>query len=129
MTSHTLRPAFIYRHWLWRIYFLSSKRETSQLRVTKLSVHSLQPVRRMSYFKGQDGGRSQVTSFYPSTPQTIRPPSPVRPRGARSRSTGEPTPKTHFVVRKSKKKPAGIFKTWSWLLQGEIRKLHRGNAK
>lgn len=50
---------------------------------------SLQPVQRMSYFKGQDGGRSQVTSFYRSTPQTTMRPSCARQRGAPCHSTGE----------------------------------------
>lgn len=48
-----------------------------------------QPVQRMSYFKGQDGGRSQVTSFYRSTPQTSRLPSRARQKAALLRSTGK----------------------------------------
>lgn len=48
-----------------------------------------QPVQRMSYFKGQDGGRSQVTSFYRSTPQTSTLPSRARQKAALLRSTGK----------------------------------------
>ena len=48
-----------------------------------------QPVQRMSYFKGQDGGRSQVTSFYRSTPQISRLPSRARQKAALRRSTGK----------------------------------------
>lgn len=48
-----------------------------------------QPVQRMSYFKGQDGGRSQVTSFCRSTPQTSRLPSRARQKGALLCSTGK----------------------------------------
>lgn len=55
-----------------------------------------QPVQRMSYFKGQDGGRSQVTSFYRSTPQTSRPPSRARQKGAPPRSTGK-LPHQRFI--------------------------------
>lgn len=48
-----------------------------------------QPVQRMSYFKGQDGGQSQVTSFYRSTPQTSMPPSHARQKAVLLRSTGK----------------------------------------
>lgn len=48
-----------------------------------------QPVQRMSYFKGQDGGRSQVTSFYRSTPQTSALRSRARQKAAFLRSTGK----------------------------------------
>lgn len=43
----------------------------------------------MSYFKGQDGGQSQVTSFYRSTPQTSRLPSRARQKAALLHSTGK----------------------------------------
>ena len=43
----------------------------------------------MSYFKGQDGGQSQVTSFYRSTPRTSTLPSRARQKAALPRSTGK----------------------------------------
>lgn len=55
----------------------------------------------MSYFKGQDGGRSQVTSFYQSAPQTSKLLSRARQKGALLHSTGK-LPHQSYIPLKHK---------------------------
>lgn len=70
--------------------FSPKVKETISLACTTIDFLPFpQPVQRMSYFKGQYGGQSQVTSFYRSTPQTSRLPSRARRKGALFRSTGK----------------------------------------
>lgn len=68
-----------------------------------LSTLSLtpQPARRTSYFKGQDGRLSQLTSFYRSTRQTSALPSRVRQKAVLLRSIGK-LPHQSCVSHKSR---------------------------
>lgn len=72
----------------FQYFLIGSKRQFFLACITIDFLPFPQPVQRMSYFRGQDGGRSQVTSFYRSTPQTSMLPSHARQKAVLLHSTG-----------------------------------------